>query len=112
MRQKQIAEFYAIPRERAPTVIPKLKSSTVRVTESWVEMCITEDRLIDPEEHVAYKPLATPMPVPGKGCVGPVRFRADLTLVHDRFEGQSDTSVRISGNVRALDFAAACQSVW
>ena len=29
-------------------------------------MCLTEDRLIDPNEHVAYKPLATPMPVPGE----------------------------------------------
>jgi hypothetical protein len=29
-------------------------------------MCLTEDRLISPDEHVAYKPLATPMPVPGK----------------------------------------------
>lgn len=46
--------------------MPRLKSSTLRVTENWIEMCLTEDRLISPDEHVAYKPLATPMPVPGR----------------------------------------------
>ncbi|KAJ9103366.1 hypothetical protein QFC19_004465 [Naganishia cerealis] len=56
---------YLISRvERVATVIPKLKSKTQRVTESWVEMCLTENRLIPPEEHVAYRPLSTPMPVP------------------------------------------------
>lgn len=49
-----------------PLTMPRLKSSTIRVTENWIEMCLTEDRLISPDEHVAYKPLATPMPVPGK----------------------------------------------
>ncbi|KAJ9095602.1 hypothetical protein QFC21_005473 [Naganishia friedmannii] len=57
---------YLISRvERVATVISKLKSKTTRVTESWIEMCLTENRLIPPEEHVAYKPLSAPMPVPG-----------------------------------------------
>ncbi|KAJ9115002.1 hypothetical protein QFC22_005330 [Naganishia vaughanmartiniae] len=51
--------------ERVATVISRLKSKTTRVTESWIEMCLTENRMIPPEEHVAYKPLSAPMPVPG-----------------------------------------------
>jgi hypothetical protein len=92
-----IAEFFCfIRRERVPTVIPKLKSSTIRVTESWVEMCITEDRLIDPEEHVAYKPLATPMPVPGKGYLGPVRI-PKLNFQSSFVAGLKGKAIHLSG---------------
>jgi hypothetical protein len=38
-------------------------------------------------------------------------YKAEIPIVMGRFEGQSDTSVRISGNIRALDSAAACQGV-
>lgn len=66
-RRDSISEaHFWFDRECVPVLMPRLKSTTTRVTENWIEMCLTEDRFINPDNHVAYKPLPAPLPVPGK----------------------------------------------
>ena len=35
------------------------------VTECWVEACCFEGRMISPDDHIVFRPLTGPMPVPG-----------------------------------------------
>ncbi|KAF9790343.1 hypothetical protein BJ322DRAFT_1035700 [Thelephora terrestris] len=34
-------------------------------TECWLEKCIFEDRICDPDEHITFRPIVIPTPVPG-----------------------------------------------
>ncbi|KAF9650190.1 hypothetical protein BDM02DRAFT_3259867 [Thelephora ganbajun] len=45
--------------ERKETEKPKYR------TECWLEKCIFEDQICDPDEHITFRPIATPTPVPG-----------------------------------------------
>ncbi|TFK73235.1 hypothetical protein BDN72DRAFT_956649 [Pluteus cervinus] len=43
--------------ETEETLRPKYR------TECWLEKCIYEDRICDPEEHITFRPLSVPLPV-------------------------------------------------
>ena len=45
--------------EQKETLKPKYR------TECWLEKCIFEDRICDPDEHITFRPIAVPTPVPG-----------------------------------------------
>lgn len=35
------------------------------VTECWIEGSCFEQRLLDPDSHLVFRPLTSPMPIPG-----------------------------------------------
>lgn len=67
-------------------------------TECWLERCNYEERVCDPEEHVAFRPLGVHTPVRGQFFICLVL--AMLTLI----SGAEDVNISFSG----LEEAEAC----
>ncbi|KDQ15820.1 hypothetical protein BOTBODRAFT_54318 [Botryobasidium botryosum FD-172 SS1] len=49
-------------------VIPPHERSKAR-TECWIEQCIFAERLVDPDEHITFRPLEIPLPVPNAAAI-------------------------------------------